>query len=172
LLRAAGNNVIASNIMRLSCPQCHTEYEVPDAALAGRARTLRCADCGTKFKAPALPETPAEPVIETIPEPEIAAPAEATEPVIADAPFTEAPVEDPAEAIEAPPAPEVAVKPPTPAKPGMPKPAAAAQPRPNRGLGVSILIVLLAIAVILAEHRAIGHAWPPSLRLFNALGLH
>jgi hypothetical protein len=33
-------------------------------------------------------------------------------------------------------------------------------------------VVLLLIAIVLAEHRAIGHAWPPSLRLFNALGLH
>jgi hypothetical protein len=39
-------------------------------------------------------------------------------------------------------------------------------------LGISILIVLLIIAAVLAEHRHISHAWPPSQRLFNALGLH
>jgi len=36
--------------MRLSCPGCQTEYEVPDAALAGRVRTLRCAHCSHQWE--------------------------------------------------------------------------------------------------------------------------
>ncbi len=154
--------------MRLTCPQCHTEYDVPDAALAGRARTLRCADCGAKFKAPALPEV-VEPVL---PEPlplEAAAPE--TEPdaepdaSMAQMAFTEVP----AEIIE-PAAPALAAVRTTPAasKPTPPKPA----PAPNRALGISILIVVVIIAVVLAEHRQVADAWPPSLRLFDALGLH
>jgi predicted Zn finger-like uncharacterized protein len=176
MLRAAGNNVIASNIMHLICPQCHTEYEVPDAALAGRVRTLRCADCGATFKAPALPvaaeiepEAPPPPEIiapepEPIPEPEIAFSPEIVEPAMTQVAFTEIP----AEVVEAPPAPEPSRAPAALSKPA-PKPA---QPAPNRALGVSVLIVLLIIAAVLAEHRVIAHAWPPSLRLFNALGLH
>jgi predicted Zn finger-like uncharacterized protein len=63
-----------SDTMRLSCPNCATEYEVPDAALAGRSRKLRCAHCGTEWRsaapdserilsaaAPAWPVDPAEP---------------------------------------------------------------------------------------------------------------
>ncbi len=38
-------------VMLLSCPSCATEYEVPDAALAGRTRKLRCQRCGTEWRA-------------------------------------------------------------------------------------------------------------------------
>jgi len=178
VLRAAGNNVIASNIMHLTCPQCHTEYEVPDAALAGRVRKLRCADCGATFKspepppaaeiAPEVPPAPPEiiaPEVEAVPEPEpeIAVSPELAEPAMADAAFTEIPAE-----VEVPP-----TRAATRLSPAPPKPAAKpSQPAPNRALGVSILVVLLIIATILAEHRVIAQAWPPSLRLFNALGLH
>jgi predicted Zn finger-like uncharacterized protein len=43
--------------MRLSCPGCQTEYEVPDAALAGRVRTLRCANCSHQWEYGPLPAT-------------------------------------------------------------------------------------------------------------------
>jgi predicted Zn finger-like uncharacterized protein len=181
LLRVAGNNAIPSNSMRLTCPQCHTEYEVPDAALAGRARTLRCADCGAKFKAPALPEAVVAapelaleiPPHEDIAEEEAVQEEIAAEPEASFEPVTEAlepaiaetePETIPAEAV----APLSATR----TIPVPPKPAPPAAPKPNRALGVSILLLLLLIAIVLAEHRAIGHAWPPSLRLFNALGLH
>jgi predicted Zn finger-like uncharacterized protein len=47
--------------MRISCPNCSTEYEVPDAALAGRSRKLRCERCGTEWRT-SVPEqaAPAE----------------------------------------------------------------------------------------------------------------
>jgi hypothetical protein len=35
---------------------------------------------------------------------------------------------------------------------------------------ISILILLLAIALTWAERNHIMHAWPPSIRLFNAIG--
>lgn len=41
--------------MRLSCPGCQTKYEVPDTALAGRVRTLRCAHCGHQWEYGPLP---------------------------------------------------------------------------------------------------------------------
>jgi predicted Zn finger-like uncharacterized protein len=156
VLRAAGNNAIASDIMRLSCPQCQTEYEVPESALVGRPRTLRCADCGTKWKTPALPEV-AEPADAEIAAGSDAALPEAIEPVIVEPDF------DPAPDVAATPAPLSASR----SAPAKPDPR-----KPNRGLGLSFLLVLLLIAIMLAEHRTIGHAWPPSLRLFNALGLH
>ena len=52
------------------------------------------------------------------------------------------------------------------------RPRAVPAPSGNRGWLVSVLLVLLLIAVVLAAHRQIGNLWPPSLRLFNALGLH
>lgn len=165
--------------MRLTCPQCHTEYEVPDAALIGRARTLRCGDCGTKFTAPALPEAAIaapEPPLEIPPHEDIAQPEIAAEPEVSFEPVDEAMEPAIAEtapeteiASEAVPSLTAARITPAPPKPAAPAPAA---PKPNRALGVSILLVLLAIAIVLAEHRVIAHAWPPSLRLFNALGLH
>jgi predicted Zn finger-like uncharacterized protein len=145
--------------MRLTCPKCHTEYEVPDAALAGRVRTLRCGACGTQFKAPALPAAVEIP-LEAPPEP-----AEASAPV----PETAA-----AEPIEPPAKLAAVLYPPIPPKPAQAAPAKATPVRaaPDRALGISILALVLIIALVLAEHRAIGQAWPPSLRLFNALGLH
>jgi predicted Zn finger-like uncharacterized protein len=185
VLRAAGNNAIASTIMHLTCPQCQTEYDVPEAALMGRARTLRCGDCGTKFTAPALPE-PALAATES--SPEIPPQQDAAEGVVIQEKIVEediaaaadASFEPPAEAVE-PAEPETETVPPesaaplaatrtmaAPPKSSAPPPPA---PKPNRALGVSVLVVLLLIGIVLAEHRAIGHAWPPSLRLFNALGL-
>ncbi len=182
-MRAAGNNAIASIIMHLTCPQCHTEYDVPDAALIGRSRTLRCSDCGTKFTAPALPEpviAAPEPAPELPPQEAIieapAPPEEAESEAGADASFEP---EQPAIVETAPETgPEETMAPlsasrdiPAPPKFAAPAPSPAAA-RPNRALGISVLVVLLLIGIVLAEHRAIGHAWPPSLRLFNALGLH
>ena len=176
MLHAAGKNVIATNIMHLTCPQCQTEYEVPDAALTGRIRTLRCADCGATFKSPALPgeteigpEAPevTEPSSEGVAEAQIAPSPETVDPVMTQVAFTEVPAEVPAEVVEVPP-PLAATR----TTPPPPKTAAKPAQAPSRALGISILIVLLIIAAVLAEHRHIGHAWPPSQRLFNALGLH
>ncbi len=168
--------------MHLTCPQCHTEYDVPDAALIGRARTLRCADCGTKFTAPALPD-PALAAPELPPElpphgdiaEDVMIQEEAVEAGIAaepDASFE--PAADAVEPVTAGPAETGASLSATRTMPAPPKSAAppAPAPKPGRALGVSILVVLLLIGIVLAEHRAIGHAWPPSLRLFNALGLN
>ena len=122
--------------------------------MAGRVRTLRCGICGTTFKAPALPAA------EEIPPEAPPEPAEASAPV----PETAA-----AEPIEPPAKLAAVLYPPIPPKPVQAAPVRAA---PDRALGISILVLVLIIALVLAEHRAIGQAWPPSLRLFNALGLH
>jgi predicted Zn finger-like uncharacterized protein len=63
--------------MRLICPHCSTEYDVPDAALAAGGRRLRCDRCGHQWRqegpgaAPpdVAPEpAPAEPEIFVAPE--------------------------------------------------------------------------------------------------------
>ncbi len=170
--------------MRLSCPNCQTEYDVPDAALTGRPRRLRCANCMTTWKAAALEMVQPEPALPAAApvEPEAAIPefpAEAETGMVEQIEVT--PLPEPAIAAEAmeadsfeeipvPWAPEqerVSLSKASREKP----PAPEVEHSAKRGLQISVLIVLLLIVAILAEHRPIGHLWPPSLRLFNALGL-
>lgn len=54
LLRRRAKNAIRNRIMRLLCPSCSTEYEVPDAALVGRSRKLHCTHCGTDWRSTPL----------------------------------------------------------------------------------------------------------------------
>jgi predicted Zn finger-like uncharacterized protein len=37
--------------MQIVCPNCSTAYEIPDAVFGGRARKLRCENCGTQWRA-------------------------------------------------------------------------------------------------------------------------
>lgn len=161
--------------MRVSCPKCQTEYEVPDAALTGRSRTLRCATCMTKWRVPALEmfrQSGTEPAAPepAAPEPEPA--AAGAEPAAADKDAGAALLQDACPAQD-----KAMAKP----EPGHPNPlqatrerlqAAGPAPSAARGLVISVLLVLLIIGAVLVEHRAIGAAWPPSLRLFNAIGLY
>ena len=159
--------------MRLSCPNCQTEYDVPDAALTGRSRTLRCATCMTQWKVPALAMYRDEPgVADTQPEAAAASAPAAPEPAASEPAASEA-VMAPVGAADESMVREV----PEPVRVSLLKTSreVAAEPAPDpssqRGLRISVLVVLLIVVAVLAGHRAIGHFWPPSLRLFNALGL-
>ncbi|OYV50886.1 MAG: hypothetical protein B7Z77_04925 [Acidocella sp. 20-58-15] len=45
--------------MRISCPGCQTEYDVPDVAFNGRPRTVRCQQCNHQWLAePAVASPP------------------------------------------------------------------------------------------------------------------
>jgi predicted Zn finger-like uncharacterized protein len=59
------------NRMRIACPSCGAEYDVPDRLLAGPARTLRCSRCGADFALPvsALAAPVPEPAAVLAPEP-------------------------------------------------------------------------------------------------------
>lgn len=229
--------------MRVSCPNCQTEYDVPDAALAGRQRKLRCAQCGTQFIAGPLvePESfgeappvspPPAPLAQFAPPPAppqfVPAPAQA-------APLQAAPVQ--AAPVQVPPS----FDSPQPTKDDWPRPAAAplyspaaeapdnvrtladapvqkpyvppqlrpveVDPQEARQIAdresfaallessrqasalepeeihtergrrlfspwlISILVLLLVVGLIVIERSLIMQLWPPSIRLFEALGL-
>jgi predicted Zn finger-like uncharacterized protein len=192
-LRGAANNAIPAVIMRLSCPACQTEYEVPDAALAGRARTLRCASCGHQWQSappsppPAPPPLPpqlplrgvfSDPVAELPPPPPVMASSRTAAPVS----FVPEPVAGPPAASKR--------KFPIPDTPldgarERVEPAAPPLTYANRGyqfenerprqrrkrranpLLVSILILLIAAIFVWIERVHVMHIWPPSIRLFN-----
>lgn len=124
--------------MRLSCPGCQTEYEVPDAALAGRVRTLRCAHCSRQWEYGPLPAAPAAAEAATLvsPAPMAAWPNTSQKPAYetvkpAEALATNVPAYEPAEpptrdSWPPPPGPSAAVAPyqPTPALQPITEPAA------------------------------------------------
>lgn len=132
--------------MRIACPNCAAEYEVPESLLATGPRLLRCARCSHQFQA-ALPEPePDLPVFErpAVPLAERLAglgPAEPPEPEPPEPPPPE-PEPEPAPPEPEPPPPEPPVLPveppaPAPAPPPREEPAVRAEPErppPTRGL--------------------------------------
>jgi predicted Zn finger-like uncharacterized protein len=158
--------------MLLSCPNCQTQYDVPDAALTGRSRTLRCDNCITQWKVPALemyqaePVAPAEVASFAAAEAVVDASQDDTETAVAGEPKSAAP--EPAAADTKPSEPERVSLLKTSRIVQMPPPP---EPSPARGLRTSFVIAVLIIVAILVAHRPISHFWPPSLRLYNALGL-
>jgi len=64
--------------MRLTCPRCSTEYEIPDTALAA-GRRLRCDRCGHEWRQEAEPAPEPAPTEPEAPEaPEIVKPERVT----------------------------------------------------------------------------------------------
>ena len=135
--------------MRIACPSCSAEYEVPDRLLAGAGRTLRCSRCAAEFALPAL--APPEPVAE--PPPPAPAPA---------------PMPPPDPPTASPPSPPVLV-----AADDRPRPAAlpAASPALVRAWVGSVALVLGGMVALLLFRAPVMQAWPPATRLFSALGL-
>ncbi len=140
--------------MRISCPNCAAEYEVPDQALAAGPRLLRCARCQHRFEA-ALPAPPApESRAETA---GVADTPEAPEDTLAEVP----------EAASAPPATPIAQTPERLA-------AAPASPPDRFALaGWLLTVVVLAVAGYagFAFRTEVMAAWPPAQRLYGLFGL-
>jgi predicted Zn finger-like uncharacterized protein len=132
--------------MRIGCPNCAAEYEVPDRLLAAGPRLLRCAKCAHQFEAALPVEQAAAPG----PAPAVMAVAPPPEPVLAAAPAL--PVAHADAALRAP-----------------------VTPRHDRvaafgWVGTVLLLVAGGLAGI--RYRTdITEAWPPAARLFQALGL-
>ncbi len=142
--------------MQITCPSCAATYEVPPTALKP-GKLVRCARCAVEW-AP-LAATPEVPVAAGA-EADSAASPQAASP-------TGAAMGGATATNVAPPAPEPlalrSVKPRPPAR------------RRNVALTVawaaSILAILLLSGAAYAERSAIMQVWPPSIRLYAALGL-
>jgi predicted Zn finger-like uncharacterized protein len=144
--------------MRLACPECAAEYDVPEAALAP-ARRLRCTACGTSWDwTPAAPPPP-----EPEPDQPAAAPQAAAEPPPENAAPPRPPMEGPR--IEVAREERIAAAPPP------------ARDAARGGMGValawllSLAILLAAAAALYAWRVPVMAAWPPAIRLYAALGL-
>jgi predicted Zn finger-like uncharacterized protein len=155
--------------MRIACPSCSAEYDVPDSLLAAGRRALRCTRCGHQFHAGAPPAPP--PAVPQRPD------APAPEPVAATPPRPEPP---PAAAMELPPAPPAAAPPASPPAPSFQDRVreAATDPAPRTG-GALAAAWAISFAVLGAcgwagyRYQAdIVEAWPPAARFYQAVGLH
>jgi len=184
--------------MRIACPNCSAEYDVPESLLAAGPRLLRCARCAHQFEA-ALPRAETPPTQHEAPAarpeaPHPAGPAPATPPDQPQAPPPAPPPDDlappdlAADNAAAPPpleatAPLVDRPPPTrgPARhsPIDPRAATAPPPRAARRFAATVAVAWVAsLAVIFAAgwatytyHEEITAAWPPIARLYQALGI-
>ncbi len=149
------------------CPGCNAVFAVPENALSP-GRSLRCFRCGEAWQVAPSPL----PSKATPPE---AAPPEAASPAAA-----------PAQAFPPPSSPsESSVSQAAPPDAPSPRPADRLAQPPSRRRGwrhhaaaplaaawaVSLLGVFGGGSAALLAHHAIGQAWPPSLRLYRALGL-
>jgi predicted Zn finger-like uncharacterized protein len=165
--------------MKIVCPSCAATYEVPESAVTSK-RAVRCARCGGDWVPGAAESTEPPPSAELSAPPPLP-PEPAPEPVMQAAPEPAPPAEEVAapEPVKAPPAPptaaaaqwqgvvdaiahEAASRPPPPVRA---KPPVAAW-----FVSVTLLVILVAAAV--AFRAPIMKAWPPSTRLYAALGLY
>jgi predicted Zn finger-like uncharacterized protein len=167
--------------MRVACPSCTAEYEVPDAMLAAGPRRLRCARCGHQFQA-ALPLPAAAPATEPVPVPPIL-PTPVPPPAPPPPDLPAAPPAGPP--VEAPPPPIADTDRPPPTR-GLrrhspidaPPEINGTRDTPRRSGPVLALAWLLSLATLAVAGWALVHyqteiveAWPPAARLYAALGL-
>lgn len=142
--------------MRITCPTCGAAYDVPAERLA-RGRTVRCARCASGW---------VPPVDDALPEPPPPDPPQVLEPL-------PAPAMPPG--IQAPEPPEAAV-PNQPEPKPEPLPATAAGGLRQRlriplAWAASLLLLGAFVWAMIAWRTGVMHAWPPSERLYAALGL-
>ena len=144
--------------MRAVCPSCEAVYEVPDR-LIGAGRRLRCTNCGHEWTL--VPPPPAE------------APAPAPPFLFKETPAPPPPHDAPAPRA-APPVRQMLRRPPQVIDPPLP-PVDDNTGRSRRGdlalraawIG-SVLLVVLALALLWAFREEIAGLWPPAARLVGA----
>jgi predicted Zn finger-like uncharacterized protein len=158
--------------MRIACPNCAATYEVPDKLLAAGPRPLRCARCRHEWQATpadAMAPAPALPVPAGAPPPERfpPMPPQAAAPTVPDLVVDELPPQRP------PPA-----RGPRQHTPITPLPAGAEGAVEDRAKALalaawaaSILLLIGVAAGAVVWRQQIMAVWPPSERVFTALGL-
>lgn len=170
--------------MRIICPDCAARYELPQALAARLPGQVRCARCGREWD-----QEPAS-AIETAPKPASEPTSEqAVQPITDPTEFSPEPESKPAlEPVAVPQGPRpvaanrlnsLAVARESVVREVEPSPAVVdyapdgSRARDGEKLLwiASIAIIVLAIALAIGLRGAIIHAWPPSLRLYRALGL-
>ncbi len=156
--------------MRVACPECAAEYDLPPALAARLAegRSVRCARCGTSW-APGAAQGEAQGEAGGEDQGEARGEAGAEEQAAQAPPF---PPPNAFEAGEPPPRPSAA--PPVTPDPAVPAPdAEAAGGSRAVGLAWGASLLLLAMAAVAAWHWRVDlvEAWPPAARAFMALGL-
>jgi len=142
--------------MRIACPSCAAEYEVPDSMLAGHS-LVRCVRCGEEWRPGAELESAAEG--ETLP-----AVAEPREVAVAEEP--QVPV---VASVDHPPSLFVPPREPRTAAPRELGSTAAAGVL--LGWVLTVLVIGGALYAGYAYRDQLMTAWPPSTRLYAALGL-
>jgi predicted Zn finger-like uncharacterized protein len=141
--------------MRIVCPSCRAAYEVPDTLLAG-GKAVRCAKCGAEWTPPSVtPASPPQPPPPAAPPEEAEAPARIEPRLSAFRPRSVDSLDD--------------------ARPPPRDDEIEFAPR-RRGALIAWLLSLLVLAALIwaafAFRGAVMGAWPPSTRLYAALGLH
>ena len=154
--------------MRIVCPSCSAEYDVPDSLLTA-GRVVRCARCGDEW----LPVQAVAAVLEPVPAQAAEPPPVAAEPVETatsepprpdDAPGNDTPGND-APGNDAPPEPASAME-----RLAM-HPARPSSPLALRLAWLASLVALAALVWAAYAWRAeIAAAWPPSARMYAVFG--
>jgi predicted Zn finger-like uncharacterized protein len=180
--------------MKIVCPSCEANYQVPEAVLDSR-RQVRCARCGNSWVPGDQPrlQDDGEPVAAVVEAPASAAPAQ--EPVVeaeaaAAIPAVAEPVQAPVAVIEAVAPPEAAPAPAVAplrqrAASALDSETAAAEPAPpvvqtadeptGAPLSAWIASILVLVAIIVAGvvfRDVIMNIWPASQRVYAAIGLY
>jgi predicted Zn finger-like uncharacterized protein len=165
--------------MRTVCPSCDATYEVPDAMLAGGPRLVKCARCGGEWTATAAP--PPEPTAAPTAEPTADPPPSVT----AEQPPPPPKPAGPMAALEADQPGRIELRPnplrsrtepratPTALDDHAPAPVAArkAGAGPIAAWILSLAVLIGAGGAVVTWRTQVMAAWPPSERVFAAVGL-
>jgi predicted Zn finger-like uncharacterized protein len=144
--------------MRIACPACSAAYEVPDA-LVGKGRRLRCTRCSHAWMAAPSGEAP---VLGTSPDTPLGTP-------LAPPPSAPQPQFEPPPPVPMPRRAPQLIDPPLPQLGDAPARREANPLLWAAWIG-SVLMLVLAAALLWAYRAEVVAAWPPAARLFMALG--
>jgi predicted Zn finger-like uncharacterized protein len=157
--------------MRIACPACDAAYDVPDAMLAGGKRVVRCARCGNEWSPMATTTAPPRP---RAPETDFfRGPLPSPKPVVAPPADPEPPGRQEPRLNPLRPRGEARVpEPPPPPPPELPE---LAPRRSDAGAALawvlSLLVLAAAAGAAVTWRAQVMAAWPPSERVFSAVGL-